>query len=175
MLFTTTHFYYKMDLVLPGVGLMFWQTLTFLIVLFLLSKFAWKPIMSSLRERERSIEDALSQAERAKLEMQSMMANNEKMMAEARVERDRILKEAQDAGNQLVEQSKSRATIEGNRMIEQAREAINNEKQAALTEVKNLVGTLSIDIAEKLLRRELSNEQAQQELVHQYLKEAQLN
>src|SRR5688572_24189722 len=146
-----------MDLVTPGIGLIFWQTLTFLVVLFLLSKFAWKPIMSSLREREESIETALSQAEKARLEMQSLMANNEKLLAEARVERDRILREAQEAGNQMIEQAKEKSTAEGNRMIAHAREAINMEKQAALTEVQNLVGSLSINIAEKLLRRELSD------------------
>ena len=164
-----------MDLVTPGIGLIFWQTLTFLVVLFLLSKFAWKPIMSSLREREESIETALSQAEKARLEMQSLMANNEKLLAEARVERDRILREAQEAGNQMIEEARGKASAEGNRMVEQARIAINMEKQAALTEVQNLVGSLSINIAEKLLRRELSDNQSQQELVKEYLKEAQLN
>lgn len=164
-----------MELVTPGIGLIFWQLVTFLVVLFLLSKFAWKPIMASLREREHTIESALSQAEKARLEMQAMVANNEKLLAETRMERDRILREAQEAGNQLVEQAKTRATAEGNRMIESAREAINNEKQAALTEVKNLAGTLSINIAEKLLRHELQNPQAQQQLVADYLKEAQLS
>ena len=163
-----------MDLVTPGIGLIFWQLLTFLVVLFLLSKFAWKPIMNSLREREHSIESALGQAEKARLEMQAMVSNNEKLLAETRMERDRILREAQEAGNQLIEQAKTRATAEGNRMIESAREAINNEKQAALTEVKNMAGKLSIDIAEKLLRHELQNTQTQQQLVADYLKEAQL-
>ncbi|RYE25429.1 MAG: replicative DNA helicase [Sphingobacteriales bacterium] len=97
-----------MELVTPGIGLIFWQALTFLVVLFLLSKFAWKPIMSSLREREESIETALSQAEKARLEMQSLMANNEKLLAEARVERDRILREAQEAGNQMIEEAKNK-------------------------------------------------------------------
>ena len=164
-----------MELVTPGIGLIFWQALTFLVVLFLLSKFAWKPIMSSLREREESIENALSQAEKARLEMQALMANNEKMVAEARVERDRILREAQEAGNQMIEEARNKASVEGNRMVEQARIAINMEKQAALTEVQNLVGTLSINIAEKLLRRELSDNQAQQNLVKEYLKDAQMN
>ena len=164
-----------MELVTPGIGLIFWQLLTFLVVLFLLSKFAWKPIMNSLREREHTIESALSQAEKARLEMQAMVSNNEKLLAETRMERDRILREAQEAGNQLIEQAKARATAEGNRLIESAREAINNEKQAALTEVKNMAGTLSIDIAEKLLRHELQSPGAQQQLVADYLKEAQLS
>ena len=107
-----------MDLVTPGIGLIFWQAVTFLVVLFLLSKFAWKPIMASLRERESSIEDALSQAEKAKLEMQALKADNEKLVAQARLERDKILKEAQEAGLQLIEQAKTKATVEGNRQIE---------------------------------------------------------
>jgi F-type H+-transporting ATPase subunit b len=164
-----------MDLVTPGIGLIFWQTLTFLLVLFFLAKFAWKPIIGGLREREASIEDALSQAEQAKLEMQKLQAQTQDQLAEARSERDRILKEAQTAGTQLIEAAKQKATAEGNRMIESARQAINNEKNAALTEVKNLVGTLSIDIAERLIKQQLKDEAAQRDLVQQYLKETNLN
>ncbi|GAB3202818.1 F-type H+-transporting ATPase subunit b [Pontibacter aydingkolensis] len=164
-----------MQLVTPGIGLIFWQLVTFLIVLFLLAKFAWKPIMKALHEREASIEDALSAAERAKLEIQSLKADNEKLLAEARLERDRILKDASDAGNALVESAKNKANEEGARMIAQAREAIENEKRAAITEVKNMAATLSLEIAERILRKELSNPDAQQALAADYIREVTLN
>ena len=164
-----------MDLVTPGFGLIFWQLITFLIVLFLLSKFAWKPIMAGLREREASIENALSMAEKAKLEMQTLKAGNEKLLAEARAERDRILKEAADASNQMIEAAKTKATEEGDRMIAQAREAVQNEKRSALAEIKNLAGNLSVEIAEQLLKRELKDASAQQQLVSDYMKEVTLN
>ncbi|KAA9331942.1 F0F1 ATP synthase subunit B [Adhaeribacter soli] len=164
-----------MDLVTPGIGLIFWQTITFLIVLFLLSKFAWKPIMSSLRERESSIENALSMAEKAKLEMQELKAGNEKLLAEARAERDRILKDASAASNQMIEEAKAKAADESARMVAAAREAVANEKRAALTEIKNLAGSLSVEIAEQLLKRELSDATAQKQLVNDYMKEVTLN
>ena len=164
-----------MDLVTPGFGLIFWQLITFLIVLFLLSKFAWKPIMAGLREREASIENALSMAEKAKLEMQTLKAGNEKLLAEARAERDRILKEASDASNQMIEAAKLKATEEGDRMIANAREAVQNEKRAALAEIKTLAGNLSVEIAEQLLKRELKDASAQQQLVSDYMKEVTLN
>jgi F-type H+-transporting ATPase subunit b len=164
-----------MELVTPGIGLIFWQLVTFLVVLFLLSKFAWKPIMNSLKERDESIAQALSQAERAKIEMQTLKSENEKLLADARLERDRILKEAAESGSALVEMAKNKANEEGARMITQAREAIEVEKRAALAEVKTLAATLSLDIAEKILRKELQNETAQQELVKSYIAEVNLN
>jgi F-type H+-transporting ATPase subunit b len=163
-----------MELVTPGLGLIFWQTITFLIVLFLLSKFAWKPIMKALHEREASIEQALSAAEKAKLEMQGLKAENEKLLAEARMERDKILKEASEAGNNIVESARLKANEEGARMIAVAREAIENEKRAAITEVKNQAATLSIEIAERILRRELSDPKAQQALAQDYVREVTL-
>jgi F-type H+-transporting ATPase subunit b len=164
-----------MELVTPGIGLIFWQTVTFILVLFLLSKFAWKPIMTSLRQREDSIESALRMADQAKLEMQALKADNEKLLQQARIERDRILREATDAANDLVEQAKNKANEEGNRMIENARLSITNEKQAAITEMKNLAGSLSIEIAERILKHELKDPAAQQALVTDYIKEVNLN
>ncbi len=164
-----------MQLVTPGIGLIFWQLVTFLVVLFLLAKFAWKPIMTALHDREDSIEKALSAAEKAKLEMQALKADNEKLLAEARLERDKILKEASDAGNALVESAKNKANEEGARMIAQAREAIENEKRAAITEVKNMAAGLSLEIAERILRKELSNSDAQQALAADYIREVTLN
>ncbi|TGD78375.1 F0F1 ATP synthase subunit B [Hymenobacter wooponensis] len=159
----------------PELGLIFWQVVIFGIVLLLLRTFAWKPILSSLKERESSIEGALRMADQAKLEMQELKAGNEKLLAEARLERDRILKEATAVSNQLIEQAKTKATEEGARMIEQAREAIQNEKNAALAEVKGTAAKLSIDIAERILRRELTDQPAQQQLVDSYLQEVKLN
>ena len=164
-----------MELVTPGIGLIFWQTVTFILVLFLLSKFAWKPIMASLRERENNIESALRMADQAKLEMQLLKAGNEKLLAEARLERDNILKEASAIATQQIEDAKTKASEEGQRLISQAREAIQNEKNAALAEVKNTAAQLSIDIAERILRRELTDASAQTQLVDSYLKEVKLN
>ena len=164
-----------MQIVTPELGLIFWQLVIFGIVLLLLRAFAWKPILASLKERESSIEGALRMADQAKLEMQELKAGNEKLLAEARMERDRILKEATDVSNQLIEQAKNKATEEGSRMILQAREAIQNEKNMALAEVKNTAAKLSIDIAERILRRELADQPAQQQLVDSYLKEVKLN
>ncbi|GAA4422476.1 F0F1 ATP synthase subunit B [Pontibacter saemangeumensis] len=163
-----------MELVTPGIGLIIWQTITFLIVLFLLTKFAWKPIMKALHEREASIENALSAAEKAKLEMQGLKAENEKLLAQARLERDKILKDASEAGNNLVERAKEKANEEGARMIAMAREAIENEKRAAIAEVKNQAAALSIEIAERILRRELSDPKAQQALAQDYVREVTL-
>jgi len=163
-----------MELVTPGIGLIFWQTITFLLVLFLLSKFAWKPITGALRQREESIESALRMADQAKLEMQALKADNEKLLHEARVERDRIIREASEAGNAIVEQAKARANEEGTRLIESAREAINNEKKAALTEVKNTAATLSIEIAERILKHELRDPATQRALVSDYIKDVNL-
>lgn len=164
-----------MELVTPGIGLLFWQTVTFLIVLFLLSKFAWKPIMAALNAREASIENALRMAEKAKLEMQELKAGNEKLLNEARAERDRILKDASAASNQMIEAAKIKANEESTRMIAAAREAVINEKRAALTEIKNLAGSLSVEIAEQLLKRELQDASAQKQLVSDYMKEVTLN
>lgn len=164
-----------MNIVTPDFGLIFWHTITFLIVLFVLGKFAWSPILSSLKEREDSIDEALNAAKKAKLEMQKLHADNEKLLQEARLERDRILRDAQSAANSIMNEAKDKASAEGARMIENARLAINTEKQAALAEVKNLAANLSIDIAEKILKRELSDEKAQKELVNEFIKEANLN
>jgi F-type H+-transporting ATPase subunit b len=164
-----------MSLITPEFGLLFWQTLIFLILLLLLAKFAWKPILNSLKEREDSIDQALKMAEQAKLEMQSLKAGNEKLLADARHERDQMLKEGQAMAAQFVEQAKTTASDEANRITQQAREAIQQEKNAALAEVKNTAAQLSVDIAERILRRELTDPTAQQQLVDEYLKDVKLN
>ncbi len=164
-----------MELVTPGLGLIFWQLLIFLLVLFLLSKFAWKPIMGALREREVGIEQALREADRARLEMQQLQGQNEALLIEARAERDRVLREAQLAGNQLIETAKNRATEEGARQLAAARQDIETQRRAAIADIKNTAATLSVEIAEKLLRRELQDSSAQQALVSEYLKDVKLN
>ena len=164
-----------MSLITPEFGLLFWQTLIFLILLLLLAKFAWKPILNSLKEREDSIDQALKMAEQAKLEMQSLKAGNEKLLADARHERDQMLKEGQAMAAKFVEQAKTTASDEASRITQQAREAIQQEKNQALAEVKNTAAQLSVDIAERILRRELTDPTAQQQLVDEYLKDVKLN
>lgn len=159
----------------PELGLIFWQLVIFLLVLFLLAKFAWRPILLSLKEREDSIDNALRMADQAKIEMQQLKAGNEKLLADARHERDRMMQEATVMANQHREAERARATAEANTIIQQAREAIQQEKNAALAEVKNTAAQLSVDIAERILRRELSEPAAQTQLVDSYLKDVKLN
>jgi F-type H+-transporting ATPase subunit b len=162
-------------MVTPDFGLLFWQVVTFLIVFGLLAKFAWKPIVAGLKERENNIDEALNTARKVKEEMSQLKSENEKLIAQARVERDKMLKDAQVAANTMINEAKEKANAEGARLLESARLAINNEKQAAITEVKNQAATLSIQIAEKLLKRTLSDEKAQKDLVNDYIKEAKFN
>lgn len=164
-----------MKLVTPEFGLIFWMSLTFLTILFLLSKFAWKPIMNAIREREKSIEDALNSAEKAKDEMARLQAGNEKLIREAQAERDAMLKAARDAKEQIVAEAKAQANQEAERLIAIARETIRNERQAAVVELKNQVAQLSLDVAEKLLRQELSTAQKQEELASQLISDLKLN
>ena len=163
------------DFLNPELGLIFWQLVIFLLVLFLLGKFAWRPILLSLKEREDTIDNALRMADQAKIEMQQLKAGNEKLLADARHERDRMMQEATVMANQHRDAEKVRATEEANRIISQAREAIQQEKNAALAEVKNTAAKLSVDIAERVLRRELSDPAAQTQLVDLYLKDVKLN
>ncbi|WP_310396843.1 F0F1 ATP synthase subunit B [Hymenobacter sp.] len=164
-----------MDLITPQLGLLFWQTVLFLLLLFILTKFAWKPIMAGLREREDSIESALRMADQAKVEMQQLKAGNEKLLADARQERDRMMQEATVMVNQFRETEKIKAVEEANRITQQAREAIQQEKNAALADVRNTAAKLSLDIAERILRRELTDPAAQTQLVDSYLKDVKLN
>ena len=159
----------------PELGLIFWQLVIFLLVLFLLGKFAWKPILLALKDREDNIENALRMADQAKVEMQQLKAGNEKLLTDARLERDRMMQDAAVMANQFRDTEKARATAEANTIIQQAREAIQQEKNAALAEVKNTAAKLSLDIAERILRRELADPAAQTQLVDSYLKDVKLN
>jgi F-type H+-transporting ATPase subunit b len=156
-------------------GLFFWQMLIFLLLIFLLRKFAWKPILDAVNEREEGIKNALLSAEIAKRDMQNLKSDNEKLLAEARVERDVILKEAREIKDKIISEAKEDAQVQAGKMIEQAKAAINSEKNAAMTELKNQVSSLSISIAEKVLREELSNKESQTKLVVQLLGDVKLN
>ncbi len=164
-----------MELLTPGLGLIFWTVLIFLLLVFLLGKFAWKPIMTMLNERERFIEDSLSKAEIARQEMALLTNENEQLLKEARAERDRILKEAKELKDQIVNDAKGIAKSEGAKMIEKAKKEIDDQKNAALAEVKNQVATLSIEIAEKVLRKQFQDGDKQDALVSELLKEIKLN
>ncbi len=164
-----------MDLISPGSGLIFWQLFGFLGLLFILIKFAWKPMLAALEERESSIENALKSAEKARNEMASLKADNEKLLAEARLERDVILKKAQEASVKMIEDAKNEAAKVAAAQIENAKAVIETEKKAALTEVKNQVAILTIEVTEKLLRRNLTDEKAQKALVDEFVKEVKFN
>ena len=163
-----------MDLILPG-SLIIWQLIGFLALLFLLAKFAWKPILAALEERETSIESALKAAEQAKAEMATLKADNEKLLQEARLERDHILKSANDAAAKMIEDAKVAAATEGAKMIENAKAIIDNEKKVALNEVKNQVAVLTLEVTEKLLKKNLATDAAQKELVDSMVKDLKLN
>ena len=164
-----------MELVKPSIGLILWMIISFSIILFLLKKFAGKPILGMIKEREESIESALAAAENAKLEMKALQANNERILVQARAERDQLLKDARDIREQMIAEAKGLATKEGERLLKSARENIQNEKMAAITELKNQVASLSIDIAEKILKSELSSDEKQKSLVNTFLKDINLN
>ncbi|MBS7564315.1 F0F1 ATP synthase subunit B [Mucilaginibacter sp. Bleaf8] len=157
------------------LGFVVWAALAFVILLILLAKFAWKPIMGAISERERSIEDALLKAEAAKEEMARLTNENEQLLKQARAERDLILSEARKLKDQIVNEAKTQANVEGARMIEQARLEINSQKAIALADVKNQVAALSVEIAEKLLRKELADQKAQDEMVADLLREVKIS
>ena len=161
-----------MELVTPAIGLIFWTTVVFTLLILLLKKFAWKPILSAVDERNKSIKDSLAQAEKARSEMSELTANNEKIIAQAKVDRDIILKEARDMKNEIISEAKDNANKEAEKLVSTAKEQILNEKMKAITELKNHVADLSIEMAEKILSSELSDVAKQKELVTKALKES---
>ena len=161
-----------MELVTPAIGLIFWTTVVFTLLVLLLKKFAWKPILSAVDERNQSIKDSLAQAEKARAEMSELTANNEKIIAQAKVDRDVILKEARDMKNEIISEAKDKASKEAEKLVTTAKEQILNEKMKAITELKNHVADLSIEMAEKILSSELSDVAKQKELVKKALKES---
>lgn len=156
-------------------GLFFWQAIILIVLIFLLAKFAWKPIMAALEARESGIADALVSAEIARKELLNLKADNQKLLDEARVERDAMIKEAREIKEKMIADAKSEAQVQGEKMITQAKATIESEKNAAMAELKSQVSTLSIDIAEKILKSELANKEAQSKLVETMLNDAKLN
>ncbi|MEN9336869.1 MAG: hypothetical protein RLZZ500_1856 [Bacteroidota bacterium] len=156
-------------------GLFFWQVLIFVGLILLLKKFAWKPILDAVNEREEGIKNALQSAEQARKDMENLKSDNEKLLADARAERDTLLKEAREIKEKMINEAKADAQAQGEKMIEQAKAAIEGEKNAAMAELKNQVSALSLEIAEKLLKDELSNKEAQTKLVEKMLGDAKLN
>ena len=164
-----------MDFLTPGTGLLFWQVVIFILLVVLLSKFAWKPILASLKEREESIQKALESAEKAKIEMASLKSDNEKLLKEAREERDQILRIARDAANRIHDDAQVAAKKNADRIIEDAKAIIQIEKEAALRDVKAQVALFSLAISEKLIKKNLSEDKQQKELVDTYIKDLKLN
>lgn len=164
-----------MELIQPGVGLIFWTTIIFIVLLLILRKFAWKPINNMVDKRNQSIEDALNQAELAREEMRNLTANNEKILAEARVERDLILKQARDVKDEIITTAKEEAVAEVNKIKKQAEIDIDNQKAKAIEEMKNQVLELSILVAEKVIRQELKNKNEQEVLVNKILENVNIN
>ncbi len=163
------------ELVTPDIGLVFWSTVAFLLLVWVLGKFAWKPMLAGLHEREKTIENSLLAAENARDEMAKLNHESEILLKKARAERDEILKEAKDIKNTILEEARDIARTEGSRLIEKAREEINSMKMIALNEVKNQVARLSIEVAEKVLRKSLENKSQQEATVAEMLKDIKLN
>ncbi len=164
-----------MDLLLPHLGLIVWTLLAFLIVFFILKKYAWKPILKSLGERETNIANSIASAEKVKLEMAQLKNDNEALLAQAREERAIMLKEAKETKDKIINDAKEEAKIQAAKIITDAQASINNQKMAALTEIKNQVGNLVIEVSEKVLRRELGNKADQEIFIKQLANDAKLN
>lgn len=164
-----------MELVSVGIGLLFWMTLTFGIVWFILAKFAWKPIMKGILSREESIDTALHAADEAKKEMLKLKAGNEELLNEAKEERDALLRDARKMKETIIEEARVRASEEANRIVEAARENIQYEKMAAIMDLKSQIAVISIEIAEKIIGEELSDRSRQLELTQKLLKEVKIN
>ena len=164
-----------MELLTPSFGLLIWTLLAFLIVFFILKKFAWKPILASLKERETGIADSLATADKVKAEMAAMKSENEALLAAAREERAQMVKDAKETSNKMISEAKEKARTEYDRIISEAQVAIMQQKNAALTEVKNQVGNLVIEVSEKVLRRELANKGEQENYIKQLAEVVKLN
>lgn len=155
----------------PDIGLIFWTTIAFGVLFFILSKYAWKPILGAINEREEGIKNSLASAEQARKEMQNLTADNERILKEARMERDALLKDAREIKESMIAEAKGEAQEQASKVIEQAKQTIEAEKQAAISELKSQVAELSVSIAEKVVRNELSDKNKQIKLVEEMLKE----
>lgn len=164
-----------MDLVTPGIGIIFWTSFIFFLLLILLRVFAWKPILNAIKNREASIKSALDSAEKAKDEMRKLLAKNEEILQKARAERDTLMKEAREVKEQIINEAKEKAQQEAAKLIESARINIRNEKNAAIAELKSQVAILSVDIAEKILREKLTSSKEQSALIARLLDDVKIN
>ncbi|HVG15923.1 MAG TPA: F0F1 ATP synthase subunit B [Chitinophagaceae bacterium] len=164
-----------MELLTPSFGLIFWTLLAFIIVFVILKKFAWKPILESLNLREKGIADSLETADRVKREMAQLKSENEDLLAKAREERGAMLKDARDTKDRIVNEAREQAKVEANKIISEAQQAIQAQKMAAITDVKNQLGKLVVEVTEKVLRKELSNKEAQEEHIKGLVEEVKLN
>jgi F-type H+-transporting ATPase subunit b len=164
-----------MDLLTPEFGTIFWTLIVFGLAFFILAKFAWKPMLNALKQRDNSIAQALQAAEATKKEMSQLHAENEKLMAEARVERDKILQEAREFKDSVLNEAREQAKKEGHKLIEDAREAIKTERAAAIQDIKKQVSELSVAISEKILMHELSDPAKQKELIEKSLVDVKFN
>ena len=164
-----------MQLLTPGFGLIIWTLLAFLIVFFILKKYAWKPILNSMNEREQGIADSLATAEKIKIEMTQMKSEHEELLVKAREERGNMLREAKETKDKIISEAKEQAKVETNKIIADAQSVINQQKMAALTDLKNQVGNLVVEVSEKILRRELSNKQEQERYIKQLAENVKMN
>jgi F-type H+-transporting ATPase subunit b len=164
-----------MDLIIPDLGLLFWTGIVFCLLMFLLAKFAWKPILNAVNAREQKISEALDLAVKTQAEMKALKAENDQILKEARAERDNILKEAKEAANTMIEDAKSKSKVEAQKIVEAARLNINSEKAAAIAEIKTHVATLAVEIAEKVVRGELASDEKQKALAEKLAGDIQMN
>ncbi len=164
-----------MELVTPGLGLVFWMVISFSLILFILKKFAWKPILKALKERENTIDTALKSADKAREEMEQLKVSNEKIIKEAKNERDNLLKDARQVKDKIISEAKEKANSEAKIIISDAKEKIENEKEAAFDEIKNQVAVFSIEIAEKILKKKLEKTKDQKDLINELIDEIKIN
>ena len=164
-----------MEIVSPGIGLIFWMTISFTALVFILRRYAWKPILKSLHDREDTIEEALNTANKAREEMKDLKADNEILLKEAQEERNIILREARKVKESIIEEAKYKANEEADNIVENAKERIEYEKMAAMTDLKNQIASISIEVAEKILEKELSKESRQEDYIKKLIEDAQLN
>ena len=155
-----------------SLGLFFWQTLIFVGLIFLLKKYAWKPILSAVNEREASIKDALEAAKEARSEMESLQSDNQRILKEARAQKEALLKEARSIRSEMINTAKGEAQSEANKILSQAQEAIQNEKRTAVNELKDHVSSIALDIATKVLQNELESKEKQMQLVSKLLQDS---
>lgn len=164
-----------MDLLTPSIGLIFWMTISFIVLLIILRKYAWKPILKALENRENSIQKSLDEAKNAREAMAKLTSQNEQILKEARIEREAILKEAREIKDKIINDAKDAATAESNKIIQSAKETINAERISAINQIKSEVADLSVDIAKKVLQKELSSPEEQKKLIDSLVNQAKLN